>query len=62
MQAASSERLGEVLIQAGVLAPPRLLAALGRQRHLISAAIAGLTLAGTLATAAPRALMAAAGV
>lgn len=62
MQAASSERLGEVLIQAGVLAPPRLLAALGRQRHLISAAIAGFTLAGTLATAAPRALMAAAGV
>lgn len=52
-QAASNERLGEILIKAGVLAPPRLVAALSRQRHLMSAAIAGFTLAGSLAAAAP---------
>lgn len=59
-QAASSERLGDVLIQAGVLAPSRLLEALARQRHLISAAVAGFTLAASLAAAVPQAVMAAA--
>lgn len=58
-QAASSERLGDVLIQAGVLAPSRLLDALLRQRHVISAAVVGLTLAASLATAVPQAVMAA---
>jgi hypothetical protein len=59
-QAASTQRLGDVLIQAGVLAPSRLLEALARQRHLISAAVAGFTLAATLASAFPQAMMAAA--
>mgnify|MGYP001573976820 CR=1 FL=1 len=57
-QAASTERLGEILIEAGVLAPSRLLAALSRQRHLMSAAVAGFTLASSLASSAPKALMA----
>lgn len=57
-QAASTERLGEILIRAGVLMPSRLLAALARQRHLMSAAVAGFTLAGSLAAAAPKALLA----
>jgi hypothetical protein len=59
-QAVSTQRLGDVLIQAGVLAPSRFLEALARQRHLISAAVAGFTLAATLASAVPQAMMAAA--
>jgi hypothetical protein len=58
-QAASSERLGDVLIQAGVLAPSRLIDALVRQRRLISAAAAGLALAASLAAAVPQAVISA---
>lgn len=47
-QAASSERLGAILIKAGVLAPARLLEQLARQRHIVSAGIAGLTITGSL--------------
>lgn len=47
-QAASSERLGAILIEAGVLEPSRLLAQLARQRHIVSAGIAGLAITGSL--------------
>lgn len=47
-QAVSSERLGSILIKAGVLAPARLLEQLTRQRHIVSAGIAGMTIAGNL--------------
>ena len=54
VQAASSERLGAILIKAGVLAPSRLLEQLARQRHIVSAGIAGLAITGSLPPDSPQ--------
>ena len=53
-QSASDRRLGAILIEAGVLEPSRLLEQLARQRHIVSAGIAGLAITGSLPQVSPQ--------